>query len=1027
MPSAPLFQPEVEEPPAPTRVRVSASASGADKHHHPPSPAAAVDVPDGRTLGSLPSLPKLIPGETVVQLPPADPRVSAAALPPDYNRRALALLVRMAAAVVLFAAAAAAVAAAVVWALGLRTLVVLWVAAEAAFAVYFRQRYSALNAQPLRHAPESHDPLRAFNRLLEISQHSSYVLDVQDYLSCWFCGADPRVIRQDNLADLIAYGFWYKSRQEMEVCGQGPLLRACVARMQSTLGFALPPGHTPGLQVMTHLWEPLRVMYRPVLWYGITEVLAVLCRMVLLALGFKLGTLTTQPTGPMMVAISGDRTGTTTTTNSSSSTRGSSSSSSSSSLGNGSQGGGNNDGGGGGGGTVPVLFLHGVGLGILPYTNLLRCLIAAGLPVVAVQYKHVSMRLCSIIPSADDIAAAVVGLMDELGLGQACVVAHSYGTFVASRLAQKYGLRLQSLVLMDPVCFGMFLPSLLANFIYRPPRTTTIRHWILDYIRAFISRDLHCAAAMCRRFYWSDLNLWPHDVPCRTLISMGGGDELIHVGAVMEFVRHYAAKVLFHPDHSHAQLLIDPAWQQQLVADVLSMASSGVGVAGAREVRRRLTAQLPLQTATPPTLPPPTPTVAAAAPSSPSPPPPPLQRRITVSELRLMLRRQERLQQQQLTDRGLLHPHPLSRRVLDDTAVLGGVVQGPPPPTSAGAVRRRWTDSADCAPGAHTVYDMSGSGGGGGFERCARILEDNGFVSSPSRSLSATHVRELPGVESAAYDIAVPSATADADDNGDDDGTAAMATEEVVAAIAADLRRCLSQHRRSPAAATTSGVLLAVEPSTSSSPASPLSPSPSPSSPRAAVSDGGSDGGGNGGGSGGTSGKEPRAVAEPQQHPQSPAAPVAPAPDGDDDGYDGGGGSDSGKGPRRVQSEPAPPPPLTRFDSAARHGRSRPCPDLWDDARLLLELELTEVGLNRAVLIAGDVVSEDDRSTETAAVAAAAAGAGKAAVGGAAATAMKEEEAEAKAAGASVGRGARLVVEATAEAEAEAGQQGDEM
>ncbi|GLC59021.1 hypothetical protein PLESTB_001433800, partial [Pleodorina starrii] len=139
MPSAPLFQPEVEEPPAPTRVRVSASASGADKHHHPPSPAAAVDVPDGRTLGSLPSLPKLIPGETVVQLPPADPRVSAAALPPDYNRRALALLVRMAAAVVLFAAAAAAVAAAVVWALGLRTLVVLWVAAEAAFAVYFRQ------------------------------------------------------------------------------------------------------------------------------------------------------------------------------------------------------------------------------------------------------------------------------------------------------------------------------------------------------------------------------------------------------------------------------------------------------------------------------------------------------------------------------------------------------------------------------------------------------------------------------------------------------------------------------------------------------------------------------------------------------------------------------------------------------------------------------------------------------------------------------------------------------------------------
>ncbi len=25
----------------------------------------------------------------------------------------------------------------------------------------------------------------------------------------------------------------------------------------------------------------------------------------------------------------------------------------------------------------------------------------------------------------------------------------------------------------------------------------------------FLGRDMHCAAAVCRRFYWSDLNLWP--------------------------------------------------------------------------------------------------------------------------------------------------------------------------------------------------------------------------------------------------------------------------------------------------------------------------------------------------------------------------------------------------------------------------------------------------------------------------------------------------------------------------------------
>jgi hypothetical protein len=47
-----------------------------------------------------------------------------------------------------------------------------------------------------------------------------------------------------------------------------------------------------------------------------------------------------------------------------------------------------------------------------------RCLLAAGLPLVALEYKHVSLRLCSIIPSADDIAAAAVALLDRLGIPQ---------------------------------------------------------------------------------------------------------------------------------------------------------------------------------------------------------------------------------------------------------------------------------------------------------------------------------------------------------------------------------------------------------------------------------------------------------------------------------------------------------------------------------------------------------------------------------------------------------------------------------
>ena len=59
----------------------------------------------------------------------------------------------------------------------------------------------------------------------------------------------------------------------------------------------------------------------------------------------------------------------------------------------------------------PVVFLHGIGLGLAPYTGFLKRVVAQhpGRTVIAVQYKHVSMRLTSRIPTvtevADDVAA----------------------------------------------------------------------------------------------------------------------------------------------------------------------------------------------------------------------------------------------------------------------------------------------------------------------------------------------------------------------------------------------------------------------------------------------------------------------------------------------------------------------------------------------------------------------------------------------------------------------------------------------
>lgn len=43
------------------------------------------------------------------------------------------------------------------------------------------------------------------------------------------------------------------------------------------------------------------------------------------------------------------------------------------------------------------------------------------------------------------------------------------GTFIAGRLARLHSNRVRSLCLIDPVCFGMFMPQLLGNFLYSIP------------------------------------------------------------------------------------------------------------------------------------------------------------------------------------------------------------------------------------------------------------------------------------------------------------------------------------------------------------------------------------------------------------------------------------------------------------------------------------------------------------------------------------------------------------------------------
>ncbi|KXZ44725.1 hypothetical protein GPECTOR_63g50 [Gonium pectorale] len=271
----------------------------------------------------------------------------------------------------------------------------------------------------------------------------------------------------------------------------------------------------------------------------------------------------------------------------------------------------------------PLVFLHGIGLGLTPYLRLLGRLVAASRgqrAVYAVQYKHVSMRLTANIPAPHEVAADVAVFLAARGVRSVSLLAHSYGTLVASALtklaaASPAAPAIARLTLVDPVCFAMFLPHLVRNAIYQQPvvpapsaaaeleaeaasdiaastqRSGLLRSLIKGRLPGLVVAEFHCSVALRRRLDWARVNLWPSELPPDCTVVLSGRDNLVPVREVAAILANRAAMlgpaahhptVLLREDLGHGGFLGDAACQRQVLAAALGCS--------AEEVQRELDA-----------------------------------------------------------------------------------------------------------------------------------------------------------------------------------------------------------------------------------------------------------------------------------------------------------------------------------------------------------------------------------------------------------------------------------------------------
>lgn len=149
----------------------------------------------------------------------------------------------------------------------------------------------------------------------------------------------------------------------------------------------------------------------------------------------------------------------------------------------------------------PLVLLHGVGLGLLPYLGLLLTLArSSGRPLLAPVWRHVSLRLSPGLPTVEECADGVAAALAAHGASRGVLLGHSYGSCVAGRLAKTRPDVVAGLALFDPVCLGMWQPGLVRHFVFDRHISGCV---LADVCIALLRSELHVAATMCRRFFWT--------------------------------------------------------------------------------------------------------------------------------------------------------------------------------------------------------------------------------------------------------------------------------------------------------------------------------------------------------------------------------------------------------------------------------------------------------------------------------------------------------------------------------------------
>ncbi|KAJ9074788.1 hypothetical protein DSO57_1003066 [Entomophthora muscae] len=181
----------------------------------------------------------------------------------------------------------------------------------------------------------------------------------------------------------------------------------------------------------------------------------------------------------------------------------------------------------------PIMYIHGIGIGFFMYLPTLTTLSQThiGRGVVLLELPHISMAPFDVILDHDQTLEAIDAIFHRHSIEKVSLVAHSFGTLVASWINRHRSQYLSQLVLVDPVCFRIWDPALAHNFLYAEPFS-----FLHELARFFVAQDPLVTHTLSKEVYWYESVMYPEEIAIPATIFLASRDWVVDAAGIERYL-----------------------------------------------------------------------------------------------------------------------------------------------------------------------------------------------------------------------------------------------------------------------------------------------------------------------------------------------------------------------------------------------------------------------------------------------------------------------------------------------------------